>query len=187
MGTGNDNRIDGNRVFDNRRDGVTIGHDGERTVAERNRVVLNGGHGISGGNHALIRHNFVSRNGADGIGGFGHSRVARNVVSHNVAAGVSPGGSHNQIERNVVSGNATGIWLDEPNVTENTLEGNRVSASESEGIYVLEHADSNLIRGNRVFRNGGAEYSWATLGTAASKRTVCGATGRGSRATTPTA
>ena len=146
------NSVVANSVTGNRQ-GIVL-EEGEGDRVEGNRVVANSGDGITGGNRAVITRNVVALNGQDGIGAFTATRVAGNVVSGNGSMGVSPGGTRSQIERNLISGNGRGIWMDEPSVRENTIEANSVRGNLSEGIYLLEHADLNFVRGNLVSRNG---------------------------------
>lgn len=146
---------------------------------EDNVVSANSGTGVflnSGADGNLVQDNFIGTdasgttdlgNSFDGvtIGGSSSNTVQRNVIAANGGAGVFLWGSSsgNVIRGNRIESNEPANWLSHgvalDNASNNTIEANIVAANGGVGVGLWNGSAGNVVRNNRIERNGPAVSS----------------------------
>lgn len=105
---------------------------------EKLQVFDNGNTGLIAGIHCIVSECLASHNGIHGIEANYRCRIQDNVADSNAQVGIIIAGPDNQIERNLVLGNAEGINVNA--ATGNYIAGNRARANTS--------ANYNIAGGN---------------------------------------
>lgn len=162
-----------NEVYENLNQGLYFRDATRATQVTGNNVHNNGnsstgtGDGILFDNNSTgnnIQNNTVTANAGNGIAlerGSGSNVAQGNTVTQNTEGIVVDDADNNVIRSNTVQSNEYGIRMsgspDNPaagnQILSNTIEDSRSDSGNAYGIYLYNHADSNVIRGNTILRS----------------------------------
>ncbi|MBI2850748.1 MAG: right-handed parallel beta-helix repeat-containing protein [Chloroflexi bacterium] len=150
-----------NEFYDNYRYGFDAHTVTQRVTVEDNYSHDNGSHGIIFADRCtenVIRNNRSIDN--DGHGIMLHELSNNNIVDDNEVIGNDDGvalfeSSNNVVARNIIRNNVTGVRIyGRVNVSsENLIEDNEISRSDSYGVFMYDAAEDNKLNQNRIISN----------------------------------
>ncbi|HRW04172.1 MAG TPA: right-handed parallel beta-helix repeat-containing protein [Caldilineaceae bacterium] len=165
--------ISTNDIYSNRNNGVWVRDNARAITIVGNTVRENGDQSTANGDGIIIydgsvqntiRNNKVHTNAGDGIvleRNSNNNTVAGNEVYQNGDGIVIADADNNVVQNNTAHDNRNGIRLsgsqDNPTagnqILNNTVRDSKSTNGNAYGIYLYNHADSNLIRGNTILRS----------------------------------
>lgn len=151
----NNNLIENNKLYDNN-DGIAVWDSSYNII--RNNEITNNKRGIRANDvsiHNLVESNNISENKQYGIYTYekANKNIFRNNKLHNNDIAVYIKTSGNEISKNDIKNNRTGIYL-LSSVTSNKILSNKIFYSREYGIYAkVDESVENPTNSNDLYRN----------------------------------
>jgi parallel beta-helix repeat protein len=184
--------ISNNIIRGNSSKGISLNYGS--SVVTKNVISNNTSHGVYCSGNETITDNIIQDNGSYGVCSSDTVTIMRNVIAGNGSAGIAiipsqPGSNPGTISGNMISGNNTGIYLQngQIKISNNIISGN-ISTSGGGGIIcnspVLPVIVNNRIIGNKASNGdgGGISYHGSSFGIIANNviaQNSCTLTGGG--------
>jgi len=128
------NAVFGNNITDNSDIGIQIFAESFYNIIYRNNIIDN--------NEGVAIHNI----------GYSNNTVWGNNITNNEVFGIEVEGYYNEIFRNNITNNRHGIFIN-AEASGNTIAGNVISSSSSDGIQLSDAGGGNTFFGNTLTNN----------------------------------